>query len=264
MISKYQKDSSAQIVSEHQKNLVSVPVHVLNLKRSEMRRESFKTTNVHLEYSFYEAVDGSKLEQQEIAEHFSDFLPFPSRGAYGAALSHLKMWELVIEKGMPMTVAEDDAIFRDDFHAMSEAMLSRLPSNWDIVLWGWNFDSILSINTMAAPMVVSSDQDVMRANARVFQSERTEPAILKLDKCFGLPAYTISPKGARLFKRSCFPMKNFRLKFPTVSDEYPNTGIDIAMNRVYSSSHSYVSFPPLVITKNQHEISTIQSGISDS
>jgi len=36
------------------------------------------------------------------------------------------------------------------------------------------------------------------------------------------------------------------------------TGSDMAMVRQYSSTKSFVSFPPLVITKNENHISTIQ------
>lgn len=53
-------------------------------------------------------------------------------------------------------------------------------------------------------------------------------------------------------------MRNFELFFPVLNRKIPNTGIDVAMNKIYSATNSYVSFPPLVVTKNEHESSTIQ------
>jgi len=237
-------------------------VKVISLDRSIERKNEFIKNNSAIKYEFVSAVDGQLLTSQDIskAEHFINPLPFPSRGAYGVALSHLKLWNEAIEAGVSVTVAEDDAIFRSDFHVKTEVLISELPSDWDIVLWGWNFDSILSLVAMPniSPSVMLFSQALLRQNITHFQKDRSIIHTFKLDKCFGLPCYTISPTGAKKFKQLCFPLKNFELFFPVLNRKIPNTGIDIAMNRIYSTTNSYVSFPPLVVTKNEHEISTIQ------
>jgi hypothetical protein len=46
--------------------------------------------------------------------------------------------------------------------------------------------------------------------------------------------------------------------FPGINRYIPNVGIDVAMNAAYPIMKSYVSFPPLVITKNERHRSTIQ------
>jgi hypothetical protein len=71
-------------------------------------------------------------------------------------------------------------------------------------------------------------------------------------------AYTISPKGAAKFKQACFPLRNFQLKILLINNPIRNRGIDSAMNKVYGELGSYVCFPPLVISKNERQLSTVQ------
>ena len=241
---------------------MSKKVKVISLERSIDRKNYFIENNPHLDYEFINGIDGQLLTEDEINNplHFINPLPFSSLGAYGVALSHLSLWNRAIEEKMPITVAEDDAIFRYDFHLRSEEIILQLPIDWDIILWGWNFDSILSLLLMInfSPAVVLFNQDMLRNNIDKFKLEKTNSFPLRLDKCFGIPAYTISAKGAELFKHLLFPLKNFELFFPFLNKNIPNTGIDVAMNKIYSTTGSFVSFPPLVITKNEHKFSTIQ------
>ncbi len=45
-------------------------------------------------------------------------------------------------------MAEDDAVFREDFVAAQAEFLDKLLPGWDFVLWGWNFDSMLSVRIL--------------------------------------------------------------------------------------------------------------------
>lgn len=237
-------------------------VKVISLRRSEMRRAAFNEANPHLKFEYIDAVDGQSLTHEMIIGSglFGDSLPY-TLGAYGAALSHGRLWEQAIRDDRIVTVAEDDAIFRIDFEVQHKKLFAAAPPGWDIILWGWNFDSILSLNSLAgvSSAVMLFDQDRLRENTDAFRHAEVAPTLLPLDKCFGIPAYSISPSGARKFRSECFPLVNFKLHFPLLNRELMNTGIDIAMNRIYSSSSSHVAFPPLVVTKNEHSISTIQT-----
>jgi GR25 family glycosyltransferase involved in LPS biosynthesis len=207
-----------------------------------------------------EAVDGRDLNgaQLEASGLFIPPLPFPTMGAYGCALSHLKLWEWAIANDTPVTVAEDDAVFRDDFAQASAAFVSQLRDDWDLVLWGWNFDCVLSVTTLGAvsPALISVDQDSLRANIAAFKAMRRMPDPMGLDVGVGTPAYTISAAGARKFRQQCFPIRNIELRIPLVGQQ-PITGIDMAMCRIYRSTNSFVAFPPLVAVRN--EGSTVQS-----
>ena len=101
---------------------MTIQIKVINLKRSKKRRESFLLKNNGLICDFFDAIDGSQLSdaKKNDPNFFVEPLSFPSVGAYGCALSHLSLWKHAIEKNEPLTIAEDDAIFRDDFKIKSE------------------------------------------------------------------------------------------------------------------------------------------------
>jgi len=236
-------------------------IKVISLERSAERRQAFARHNPHLPFEFVPAVDGRAMSPEEVAKTglFAPGLNY-TPGAHGCALSHLRLWDECIASQTPMTIAEDDAIFRHDFLAQAESALARLPQDWDIVMWGWNLDFVLSLVFM--PGVSSSitrfEQDRMREAIPRFQAMSDPPTLLRLDKCWGTCAYAISPTGAARFKAGCFPLKPFDLAVPVTGQVLHNTGIDSAMNRLYADMQAYVSFPPLVVTENDHTISTVQ------
>lgn len=236
-------------------------VKVISLARSVERRAVFAHHNAHIAYSFFDAADGAQIypELRMTPELFDADLNY-NAGALGCATSHLLLWQEAAATGTTLTILEDDAILRHDFHEQSAAVLAQLDPDWDMVVWGWNFDSILSLNIMpgVSRAVTLFDQNSMRAGAAQFQAMTGTPAALRLDKCFGTPAYTISPAGARKFLRECLPLKNFEVFFPVLNKTVANNGIDIALNRVYSKLATYCSLPPLAITPNDAATSLIQ------
>ncbi|HWU56514.1 MAG TPA: glycosyltransferase family 25 protein, partial [Rhizomicrobium sp.] len=126
-----------------------LPLKVISLERTPERRAEFGRRNRHLAYEFVNAVDGLALGPETIAGSglFQAGLPYQA-GAFGAALSHHSLWHQAVQTGRALTVAEDDAIFRLDFAQTHAELLSGLAPDWDIVLWGWNLDSILAMQMM--------------------------------------------------------------------------------------------------------------------
>lgn len=237
-------------------------VKVISLARSLDRRQSFAERNAHLEFSFVDAIDGRTImhEVDQEPDLFAPGLGY-SPGAFGCALSHLALWQEAAENDYPVTIVEDDVVLRHDFQAQSAALLAGLPDDWDMVVWAWNFDSILALNVMpgVSRAVMVFDQDGMRKSLGNFQAMRDRPCALPLSHCLGTPAYTISPRGARKFMLECFPLQDFIVSIPLLTNQLRNNGIDIAMNRVYAKTHSYCSMPPLAVTPNEHATSLIQN-----
>ena len=241
-----------------------LPVTVISLKRSADRRENFRRHNAHLDFEFFDAVDGSALSLAELNAGglFEPGLPY-SVGAYGVALSHLTQWDRIIESGQARTIAEDDAIFRLDFPSQQTRLLQALPPDWDMILWGWNFDAALALDAMPGmtPMALLCDQQQLRGALDQFQAITTPPQLFRLRSAFGLPCYSMSPAGARKFKAGCFPMRNAAVFFPVLGSDVRNFGIDIATNRLYPDLNVLFSLPPLVATGNDHSRSTVQNDI---
>ena len=238
-------------------------IRVINLDRSADRLLTFETLNSHLNLKFlrFSAVDGTDLDRGPLVDRgiITADLSYGD-GALGCALSHLALWDLAIEQNQSLTVCEDDAIFNRGFEVAAESLIKALPGDWHMILWGWNFDSVLLFDMIpgVSPCLGVFNQHRMRMGIDAYQSARLMPRPFRLVRAFGTVGYTVSPRGARAMKQHCLPLRNLEVFFPGLERVLPNSGLDIMLNDAYPSIYAYVSFPPLIITRNLHSMSTVQ------
>jgi len=247
-------------------------IHLINLDRSKDRLAAFVDANKHLtSVSRVPAVDGATLDIASLVakDTIADGLvasEFYTVGALGAAFSHLSMWQTAIETNAVLTVAEDDGIFHGQFETLAPNLLQKLPSDWDLISWGWNFDLFMCFEMLpgVSHCLAQFEQDRMRAGVEVFQKQAIDPQMFKLIWQFGTPCYTISPKGAQALLDRSLPLRPTTTAFPPGARVQPgagnfrNVGIDSVMNGAWSELNAFVCFPPLVISKNESAKSTIQ------
>ncbi len=237
-------------------------VIVINLDRSADRLAAFSRRNGHLQaVRRFAAIDGRGLDPLRL---IADGVIEPAiaalytKGALGCALSHRALWDAAISGGQPLMLCEDDAIFNRRFEATATALVDRsLPGDWDIVLWGYNFDEYIQIDMLpgVSRAVMQFDQAAMRGAIAQFQDSAIVPLLFPLHRALGCPAYSISSKGARLLRDHCFPLRELTLALPG-RRVVRGRGIDIAMNEAYPRLKAFACVPPLVITENDHDIST--------
>lgn len=246
-------------------------IRVINLKRAKKRKKDFIANNSNIDFTFFEAIDGTNLTQTNITDpkYFIQPLPFHTMGTYGCALSHIKLWEECSTLNRPLTIVEDDVIFRHDFYTQASSVLNQT-KDFDIILWGFNLDSILSLDIMpnVSPAFLKFSQNSFRKYTKNFQENTISSYPNKLYWSLGIPAYTISPKGAKYFLEQCVPVKDFNFDITILNVEYfdkevfklcseINLGIDISMARLWKSCDAYVSLPPLAISCNETKESYI-------
>ena len=248
-------------------------VHVINLDPNVERLGEFQTVNKHLAGTErFPAVDGQKLDIAELAEQgllSTDLLQseFYSIGAVGNAMSHLSLWDRVLKTGKPATIAEDDAIFNLQFARSAAAVLGRLPPDWDIIYWGYNFDLFMMFQLLpgASPCIATFDQQQLRAGVSDFQTQVVPAQPFPLIWAFGTLCYSISPKGAQVCKSEILPLRPMILEIPEVARTYPYSGkyrtvaFDYHLNSLHWRIKSYVCFPPLVVTKNERSTSAVET-----
>lgn len=236
---------------------------VINLDRSTARLDSFARVNAGImPITRFPAIDGKALGRDAlIAERIIDPALDYSPGALGCALSHASLWRHACALSEPLTVFEDDAILHKDFPRLAGELIGAVPDGYDLVLWGWNFDAVLLMDFLpgVSPALVTCDQARMRGATETFQQSSIAPRLLPLHRAFGTVGYSISPRGAELLLRACFPLAPLQVFFPGLNRAIPNTGIDVPMNLAYPSIRAFVSFPPLALTRNEHAISTVLS-----
>ena len=241
---------------------LTLPVYVISLDRSAERYSSFLARNAHLgEVTRASAVDGKTLDRGDL---LARGVLHPDAGysdaALGCALSHACVWQIAAAADGPSTVAEDDAVFRRDFATAAASVIAGLGPDWDLVLWGWNFNSILCLELLpgTAPCALVGDQVQLRQNIARFQGSILPVLPIKLLRAHGSAAYSVSPAGARKLLRNCLPIRPADVFFPVVDRVTANDGIDMMMSLAYPQMQAYVSFPPLVVTEHLRETSTVQ------
>jgi GR25 family glycosyltransferase involved in LPS biosynthesis len=244
----------------------ALDIHVINLDRSKDRLSKFEALNGHLQQNFlrFPALEGINVARPPLVDRgiITADLGYGD-GALGNALSHLALWDLAIEKNQAFTVCEDDAIFNRGFGAAGESLIKALPQDWHVILWGWNFDSIVLFDMIpgVSPCLGIFDQDRMRMGIDAFQSAPLMPQPFRLFNAFGVVGYSVSPMGAQAMKRHSLPLRNMDVFIPGLGRAVPNRSLDIMLNDVYPRVNAYVSFPPLIITRNFHSNSTVQQAL---
>jgi GR25 family glycosyltransferase involved in LPS biosynthesis len=244
-------------------------IHLINLDRNARRLAKFLATNSHLRsVRRFPAIDGNTISRKQFCEHdvFRTEMLAYSNGAVGCALSHLALWKEAVTQSSPVTVLEDDAITNMHFETEAAALIESLPPDWDIVLWGWNFDSILLFNFLpgVSPCLGVFSEPELKNNTAHYQQLRLKPQGFRLQRAFGTLAYSISPRGAEKFAKHCLPIREMDVFCPGLNRALPNFGIDVMMNALYPEVNAFVSFPPLAVSENDKSISTVNRPAQDA
>ncbi|HEY1383746.1 MAG TPA: FkbM family methyltransferase [Dongiaceae bacterium] len=226
-------------------------IHLINLDRSTDRLERFSRHNPHLRSVVrVSAVDGSSVNRLALVEEgiISDDLPY-GPGSLGTALSHIALWRKAVSESRPVTVFEDDVVCSFDFHAEAGRIQEELPSDWDIVQWGFTFSPLFAWLDLgvAHAKLEFYNRRFEGNNVLGFQSHRFARSPHRLAHMFGAFAYSISAKGAALLLRHCLPLKKRLIEFPGAGVVIDDVGIDCTMCSVYGSTQAFVCIPPLVI-----------------
>lgn len=241
-----------------------MPVHVINLDRDTDRMARFSRRNAHLpDVVRIPAIDGASVDRESL--HMMGTITGDlayTNGNLGCALSHIKLWRRTLKDGAIITVVEDDVTCARNFHSASERVLEKLPNDWDIVFWGWNFDEYLwtEIPEGVAPAILKSDQNRLRENIEIFRNSEINPSPFRLRHLFGTMGYSISPSGAKALLDICLPLANITIAFGDGSLATSNHGIDCTMNTAYPLMKAYVSIPPLVVSENEANTSRTRHG----
>jgi len=236
---------------------VSPAVHVINLDRSTDRLREFRIVNAHLgSFERFAAIDGAAQSPQELAARgvIAGNLRY-SVGAIGAALSHLRLWEMCAESGAPLTVCEDDAVLHGEFDAASKRLIAGLPPGWDIVLWAWSFQSAVHFELLhgGGSCLAQCDFREMQQHAAKYQETPHAFDLYRLRRAFGAICYTVSAEGARKLRQAALPLRPMTVWVPLTPDPVPNVGIDVVMCSEYDKLAAYVCVPPLALAPQRHE-----------
>lgn len=233
-------------------------IYVISLAKTPQRLTHFRNENPHLKFTVYEAINGSEIPVSELARYIEPTYQYAA-GALGNCLSHQNLWRLAINLNKTITIAEDDAIFHRDFIKQHQKLISLAGPAWDFISWGWNFDSTLDICLPGnlSDCVVNVNQNQLRENYQHYIQSPIESTLFKLNQTFGTMAYSISPQGAATLLEKTHPIVRQDVFVRGLKRVVSNVTLDITLSDLYAKMNCYAAFPPLVVTENRHEISTV-------
>ncbi len=249
-------------------------IQLINLDRTPDRLSEFTSINGHLtNVSRFPAVDGAALDlsalvqsgtiRKEILvrnEAVPKHIPAHyTRGAIGNALSHVALWQRAVERAEPLTICEDDAIVHALFAPTAKRLLGTLPPDWDLIMWGWNADSPIVFEALPGLSwcLAYFDPVDIEDRAANYQHQPLSAMAYRLREALGVVCYTVSPKGAQALREFCVPLREMSVPSIGLKGLVPNSGIDIMLLALLPKLKAFVSFPPLVITKNSLDQSTV-------
>jgi glycosyl transferase family 25 len=230
----------------------------ISLKRTLQRRELFQNQNSHcgINFQYFDGIDGRELDLTQvegpIVAKGRSFRP----GSIGAAMSHLTLWRQCAEQSRNFVIFEDDAVVRHDIKARLPELLEHL-GKFHVVILGYNTDVPLEIEI--APGVVFgggfSERYPSPKHLTDFSTSANQVALHKLRMSIGIPGYVISPEGAQLLIRECFPMDHRLVTFASWKVATPCRNLDAIMATLYPNIKAYACVAPLVMTPNEQSSS---------
>ncbi|CAD7286476.1 glycosyltransferase family 25 protein [Campylobacter suis] len=94
-------------------------IFVINLKKDIEKKEKFIKTfePIGLDYEFIEGIYGRGLSEDELRKSVYDYDNcFITKGEVGCALSHLKIYQKIVDENIPYAlILEDDTVFNSEF-----------------------------------------------------------------------------------------------------------------------------------------------------
>ena len=235
---------------------------VISLKRTPQRLQDFfrrntqalENWNVHV----LEGVDGA--QQQELFKKSrlisKNVLNGWSPGAIGSALSHMISWRLCLHLDSPIIVAEDDAILSMKMRQSLQTLLMNRGELPPFLLLGWNLDSLLQAELMPGLGLISLFEPAYPEESEATQLVNctAERRMCKLKRCFGLPAYRITPGTAKHLLKKLNPLVSEKISMGRGIPTHYSETLDGILNNQYERIGAEITFPPLALAlNNQNE-----------
>lgn len=124
---------------------MQIPVYIINLRRSTVRREHIRElmNDLGVVYEIIEGIDGDELSDDYIRNNSDIALwkdgsrtRFMRRGEIGCLLSHLKIYKKILEEGTGVAcILEDDIVTGEGFTEFLRPESLNLPE-WELLYLG--------------------------------------------------------------------------------------------------------------------------------
>ena len=245
-----QRDNSLSRLQDH--------LIVISLERTPHRLNNFFCRNLnalkHWKVHAINGVDGSKHKEVFSNSRLvsNNVLKGWSLGAIGSALSHLLSWRFCIELGEPVIIAEDDAIIAPKLKQELDKLLQNKNDLPSFLLLGWNLDSLLQAELEPGLGLISLFEPAYPSEIELTHlvNSTTKRKMCKLKRCFGLPAYRITPEAASYLLKELNPLESEVIEMGRGIPTHFSETLDGLLNNQYERMGAGIVFPPLALAIN--------------
>ena len=196
-------------------------VCAIHLAQAEERKRRFLEMNqiegVH--FVFVDGVDGRQLDLEELLRQ-NLMRPGTSRFTFstlGSGLAHRATWLQAAASELPTLVCEDDAAFRKDFRRQFEACTKAIPGDWDLILLGYNFDSVLDAESslvLSASGLAFSSARLVKPSCADSRRRRTRSPCCPYETPLACPHTPSRPREPGTCSRPFFRSTTGPCRFP--------------------------------------------------
>jgi GR25 family glycosyltransferase involved in LPS biosynthesis len=182
-------------------------------------------------------------------------------GSICCGLAHFEVLQECIRTNEPVSIFEDDAILREDFDEKSTDLINQIEGEWDIIQWGFNWDSIIYFRLMGKEgPVCHAEQmaELEKFDFEKFKKSTDKSQLFPLVSTFGMHAYTVSPVGAKKILEFFPKISNHLVdNFDLLGVRYWCSSVDMVLNSFYNTNNAFISIPPLSYVVNDKTTSAI-------
>lgn len=156
---------------------------VINLRRSAKRRDAIarQLDRLGMAFEFVEGVDGQQLTAEQLSlysarEAFAGLGREMHRNEMGCILSHIGIWQSMIERGdEEILVIEDDMSIADDFPQLVESRAEWVPADARVVNFAWDMaNPVEEVAISPKRKLCRFDREVMRTGTYLMRRAAAE------------------------------------------------------------------------------------------
>lgn len=240
-------------MSRKKNHYVNANKYVISLKTAEERTRHFFKSNAHApDINFFPARDGRNINVEKLSDDIIKPNTKWRRGSIGCGISHSCLWLDTVERGNISFIFEDDAYLCRNFVHESDRILSDLPEDWDICLWGHNPNTFFCFDALPGFVQYDArfDKSHFAKHVSLFTTQSIQSKTFPLVTAMGTCGYALSPKGAQKLLNTILPFRNMEVYLPFSGRKIMTDGIDGMMCGFYKSMNAYICIPPLCLVED--------------
>ncbi|WP_438383774.1 glycosyltransferase [Asaia sp. BMEF1] len=208
--------------------------------------------------TFVDAFEAKAVDRLYMAENgLLDANALATDAQIADVFSHVIQWSQCAASGANRTIATDRSSIPENFEEESAALVARISTPWDLIVWGVDYNGLLIVKMphQLGDCVIKYDDHPSAGASRPLEAVEFPATLMPLSAMEGISAYTVSPAGASKLLGS-LPIREYVYRNKCASREVKGFDIGVLFSMLIENKiiSSYVSFPPLIVGKLPEDV----------